>query len=189
MSNDQKSNLIKIINYFEIHANPLKKMISVNENQVEILYDIYSKWAWSHFMTVIIFGMLEVAVKITPCAEYDNRGHLKKYISIKSFLETYLPETTKIDITKRYQTTDGIRLKSFEDVVKHLWNNIRSGFIHDAGIESKGMEWSTLKGIGSKGDPIVISEDVPVQELMQITWQAILNSYGYNGSLKLPKYK
>jgi hypothetical protein len=51
------------------------------------------------------------------------------------------------------------------------------------------MEWTTLRGIGSQEDPIVLGSDVPMQELLQITWQAILNSYGYTGQLILPTYE
>jgi hypothetical protein len=43
--------------------------------------------------------------------------------------------------------------------------------------------------MGTKEDPFKIHEDVPMQEFMRITWLAILKSYGYQGSLNLPKYK
>lgn len=186
MSDDQRSNLTRIINYFEIHVNPLKKMLDGDTNKT--LYGLYSEWAWSHFMTVVMFGMLEFAVKLTPCAKYNSKGHLQKYISIKSFLETYLSEDVRNDIAKRYKTETSNKLNSFTEVIEHLWQEIRSGFIHEAGIHSKGLEWGTLTGIGTEENPITIETDVPVQELMQITWQAILRSYGYLGSLRLPKY-
>jgi hypothetical protein len=182
--------LVRIINYFEIHANPLKKMIIGGGK--ENLYDFYSDWAWSHFMTVIIFGMLEVAVKNTPsCIVWldEQRGYIKKYQSIVLFLETNLPQDIRDSITKRYKTETGATLESFSDVIKNLWDEIRSGFVHDAGVHYKGMEWNTLSGAGSKDNPIKIESDVPMQELLQITWQAILNSFGYEGLLILPKYK
>ena len=147
------------------------------------------EWAWSHFMTVVMFGMLEVAVKSTPCAKYDKRGHLRKCISIKYFLESYLPKELRDDIAKRYKTEDGHTLSTFPEVVEHLWSEIRSGFIHEGSLNFKGMEWNSFKGIGSKNDPMTIVIDVPMQELLQITWMAILNSYGYTGRLELPKYK
>ncbi len=78
-------------------------------------------------------------------------------------------------------------IKNFSDVIDHLWYQIRSGFIHDAGIESKGLEWGTLSGIGTKDDPITTKHDVPMEEWLQIIWQAILNSYGYKGLLQHPK--
>lgn len=187
MSEDQRKNLSRIINYFEIHVNPLKKMLDGDTN--ETLYGLYSEWAWSHFMTVVMFGMLEFAVKQTSCAKYDHRNYLQKYASIKSFMETYLSEDIRNDIAKRYKTETGNKLNSFKEVIKHLWDEIRSGFIHEAGIHSKGLEWGTLKGTGTQEDPITKETDVPIQELMQITWQAILNSYGYKGLLKLPNYK
>lgn len=189
MSDEQVKNLVRIINYFEIHVGPLKKMLG--DNKKETTLDFYSEWAWSHFMTVVMFGILEVAVKINPCVKYKDKN--KKYIakceSIKLFLETYLPQDVRNSLTERYKTENGVKLQSFAEVIKHLWNEIRSGFIHEASVYYKGLEWSTLKGVGSKEDPLTIETDVPVQELMQITWQAILNSYGYIGLLRLPKYK
>lgn len=183
--------LVKIINYFEIHANPLKKMIVLKDKQS--LYDFYSDWAWSHFMTVVMFGMLEVAVKNSPsCIVWKNqqKGYIDKYKSIEAFLINFLPENTRNDIAKRYKTENNTGLNSFNDVTRHLWEEIRSGFVHEAGINYKGMEWTTLSGgIGTKEDPIKIGTDVPMQDLLQMTWQAILNSFRYTGQLKLPKYK
>jgi len=66
-----------------------------------------------------------------------------------------------------------------------LWSQIRSGFIHDAGIEAIGLEWITIEGSGTKDNPIKLKQNVPIQEFLRMTWQAILNSYGYKGSLEL----
>jgi len=112
---------------------------------------------------------------------------------IIKFMEDNLPTKTKDDIARRYKVEEVFKyekeIKNFSDVIDHLWYEVRSGFIHDCGIESRGMEWANLKGIGSKDNPITFSSDVSMQELLQITWQAILNYYGYKGLLVLPKYK
>lgn len=191
LSEEDQKCLVKIINYFEIHAGPLRKMIENDEK--ETLIDFYSEWAWSHFMTVVMFGMLEVAVKNTPtCIIWKNqqKGYIEKLSSIKLFLENNLPQNIRDDIAKRYKTEDEKTLNSFVEVVEHLWNEIRSGFVHDAGIHYKGMEWTTFGGgMGSEEDPITLQTDVPMQELLQVTWQAVLNSFGYTGLLKLPSYK
>lgn len=190
LTEERRKNLSRIISYFEIHANPLKKML--DSDNKETLSDFYSDWAWSHFMTVIMFGMLEVAVRDNPsCIVWQNkkRNQIYKAASIKKFLETFLTKDIRDDVTSRYKTEENKTLNSFEEVINHLWQEIRSGFIHEAGIHYKGMEWTTLSGMGSKEDPIRLGKDVPMQELLQITWQAILNSYGYTGKLKLPIYK
>lgn len=189
MSTEQRKNLVKIINYFDIHASSLNRMFVGYKDKT--LQDFYSELAWSHFMTVVMFGMLEVAVKITPCVVWSNKtkGYIKKRESIESFLKTYLPKDIRDNLYKKYKTEKGITLNSFSEVIEHLWFEIRSGFIHDAGIYYKGLEWETLEGIGTKEDPIRVGEDVPMQELMKIAWLAILKSYGYNGSLNLPKYE
>jgi hypothetical protein len=86
LSEENVKCLVKIVNYFEIHAGPLKKMIEGDDK--ETLCDFYSEWAWSHFMTVVMFGMLEVAVKNTPtCIIWRNqkKGHIDKLGSIKLF--------------------------------------------------------------------------------------------------------
>jgi len=189
MSQEQIKNLIMIMNYFEIHANPLKTLLDVE--QKEQLYKLYSEIAWSHFMTVVMFGMLEVVVRIQQGVKLDKSGYLcDKGNEIKKFLEKYLPQETKKGITKRYRIEDIFNHKkptNFSEVIDHLWDKIRCGFVHDAGLESKGLEWHTLNGIGTKEEPITIKSDVPMQELLQITWQAILNSYGYKGLVELPK--
>lgn len=180
----QTRNLVKIMNYFEIHANPLKKLLNTD---IEDFYAIYAETAWSHFMTVIMFGMLEIAVK------KESRRLDYKQLKIKKFLENNLPQETRDDIANRYLVEElsnyGKTINNFSDVVDHLWLQIRSGFIHDGGFESRGLEWHQIDGIGTEENPITFIPDVPMQELLQITWQAILNSYGYKGRLELPRYK
>jgi hypothetical protein len=187
MPDEQQRNLTMIIMHFELHAQPLKSILKAEEGE-HTLYTFYSEIAWSQFMTVVMFGMLELAIK------GKRNGWLEfKRQKIVKFMEDNLPTETKDDIAKRYKIKEVFKYKkqirTFSDVIDHLWYAVRSGFIHDGGIESRGMEWSSLKGFGSKDDPMTISHDVPMQELLQITWQAILNSFGYKGELKLPKYK
>jgi len=177
MTKEQRKTLLTIMNYFEIHARAMKNMLNVGEGEY-----LYSKIAWSHFMTIIMFGMLEVAVK-------RNNNHLHhKGKKIKQFLEENLSKKVKEDISKRYSLEEYSKykkkIKKFSDVIDHLWDQVRSGFIHDAGIEFKGLENYRFEGgIGTEKDPITIKSDVSMQELLQITWQAILNSYGYKGCL------
>lgn len=186
MSDSQRENLTRIINYFDIYALPLKTLLVTSEK--EQLYSFNYETAWSHFMTVIMFGMLEIAVK-------GKRGLFlnKKGEKIKDFLEINLPKEIKENIAERYSVEEIFKykkkIKNFSDVVDHLWGQIRSGFIHDVGIEARGLEWHWFEGIGTKDNPMTLKSDVPMQELLQITWQAILNSYGYKGVLKLPKLK
>jgi hypothetical protein len=187
MSVEERQKLVRILFHFEIHAAPLKKLLRIEPGEHN---DLFSDIAWSHFMTVIMFGMLEVAAKDTSFAVYRG-SYLNKQESIVRFLEGNLPDEVKADIADRYKVEQGtspLEEKSFSGVVRHLWHEIRSGFVHEAGIGSKGMEWHTLSGgMGSEEDPIQIGSDVPMQELLQITWQAILNSFGYKGTLELPR--
>lgn len=186
ISDEQRKNLVVIVCYFEMHAGPLKSLLETK--QKDQLDRFYSEIAWSHFMTVVMFGMLEIAVKGKRGISLDKKG--KK---IKKFLQDNLSHEIKESIAERYKVNKIFdykkEIKSFSDAVDHVWFQIRSGFIHDAGIESRGLEWNTLDGIGTKENPLTIKSDVPMQEWLQITWQAILNSYGYKGLLKLPKYK
>lgn len=144
-------------------------------------------------MTVVMFGMLEVIVKVRPDVKLDRYGNLpNKGDEIKKFLEKYLPQDIKTSIAERYRV-DAIlnhtKPANFGEVIDYLWEEIRCGFIHEASLESKGLEWHTVEGIGTKEQPIILRPDVPVQEWLQVTWQAILNSYGYTGLLELPRYK
>lgn len=185
MTEEQRRNLARIIGYFELHAHPLKSFLNSNED--DGLYQFYAETAWSHFMIVVMFGMLEFSLKNTRWAQLDKRGYLKKEVSIKSFLEDNLPDETKSNIVRRYKIEKNSEYKTvntFRDVIDDLWKEIRSGFIHDAGIKSKGLEWEKLNGIGTKENPITVTSDVPTPEWLQITWQAILRSYGYLGILK-----
>jgi len=192
MNHDQRKNLSLTMFYFEIHAKPLRLLLEARQNDSSFKTMFY-EMAWSHFMTVVMFGMLEIAVKISPVAMYNKRGFLKKQESIKSFLELNLSQPLKEDIVRRYSSSSysekKIKFNTFSEVFDHLWLQIRSGFIHDGSFESKGLEWTQLSGTGTKADPIKVGLDVPMQEWMQITWQAILHSYGYDGILKLLKYK
>lgn len=186
MTKEQQTNLMKIMNYFEIHAIPLKKLLEVKEEHS--LDKFYCDICWSQFMTVIMFGMLEMVVKGEDGKKLDDKRK-----NINKFLEDNLSEDRKKDITKRYKVDKIFKYEkeigNFSDVVDHLWFRIRSGFIHDGGIETKGMEWHTFEGMGTEENPITVKSDVPMQEWLQITWSAILNSYGYRGKLVLPKYK
>jgi len=191
MSEEQRKNLVKIINYFEMHVNPLRKLLNTDGDSG--LYDLYSEIAWSHFMTVVMFGMLEVAVKLTSCAKYDKKKYLIKLKSIKCFLETNLSQGIKDNISARYRVEKNLsttKINNFSDVIDHLWSEIRSGFIHEAGLQSKGLEPMVFgDGDGSESNPIRVESDVPMHEFLKITWQAILNSYGYKGLLKSPTLK
>lgn len=180
MSNEQRKNFVMIMTYFEIHIHPLKNLLNANES--EQLYKFYSEIAWSHFSTVVMFGMLEVATKGQKGVRLKDKG-----TKIKKFLEDNLSQKTKDDVVKRYcveEVFNHKQPKTFNEVVSHLWANVRGGFIHDVGIESLGLEYGTLIGMGTKDDPFRTKNDVPMQEWLQMTWQAILNSYGYTGKLE-----
>lgn len=188
MTEEQRKKFVRILLYFEIHAGPLKKLLHVEPGKHR---DLFSEIAWSHFMTIVMFGMLEIAVKNTQFAIY--RGSLlNKQESFVTFMEGNMSQKVKADIAERYKVEKGtlpLTEKTFPAVIRHLWHEIRSGFVHEGSPSSKGMEWTTLSGIGSAEDPITVGNDVPMQELLQITWQAILNSFGYKGTLELPLYK
>lgn len=185
ISPEQRKLLAMIMIYFEMHMRPLKRLL---EKEKEHLYNFYSDHAWSHFATMVMFGMLEIAVKGERGIWLKSKG-----VRIREFLENNLPSEIQVDIAKRYKVEELFKPKKpitdFGSVVDHMWEEVRGGFVHDAGIQSRGMEWSTLKGLGSKEDPIRIHSDVPMQEWLQLTWQAILNSLGYKGTLELPRYE
>ncbi len=192
MDINQYSNFFKIITYFEIHASPLSKLFHINEK--DFLDEFYSKIAWSHFITLILFGMIEIACKRVYPDEVDTRGNLKeKGNNIKKFLNQYLADELKLDITKRYKVDDtfseGVNIEKFDDVINHLWSSIRCGFVHDATIESKSLESYSMSGLGSKEDPIRLATDVAVHEWIKIIWEAILKSHGYLGTLEYCKIK
>lgn len=183
MTDEQQKNLVMIMTYFEIHAHPLKNLL--NAEKSEQLYKLYSEIAWSHFATVVMFGMLEVAVKGQKGLWLERKGE-----KIKKFLDDNLPQKTKDDVVRRYSTEDifkHAKHQTFGEVIDHLWGNVRGGFVHDVGPESKGLEYHSLVGIGTKEEPISFKSDVPMPEWLQLTWQAILNSYGYTGKLEHPE--
>lgn len=183
MTDEQRKNLGMIMSYFEIHAHPLKNLL--NANEPEQLYKLYSEIAWSHFATVVMFGMLEVAVKGQRGLRLYDGGR-----KIKKFLEDNLPQETQDDVVRRYSVEEMFghtKPNTFGEVIDHLWKKVRCGFVHDVGLESKGLEYHSLVGIGTKEEPIRIKSDAPMPEWLQLTWQAILNSYGYKGKLEHPK--
>lgn len=183
MTEEQRKNLVMVATYFEIHACPLKNLL--NANEPEQLCKFSSEIAWSHFATVVMFGMLEVAVKGQRGLWLNNKGP-----KIRKFLEDNLPQETKDGVVCRYSTEEIFKHKkadTFGDVIDHLWKYVRCGFVHDVGIEYKGLDYGTLIGMGTQDDPIRSKTDVPMQEWLQITWQAILNSCGYKGVLEHPK--
>ena len=192
MDINQYSNFFKIVTYFEIHASPLSKLFIVDEE--DFLDKFNSEIAWSHFMTLILFGMIEIACKRVYPDDISKKGDLKdKGKNIKKFLNEYLDEELKLDIAKRYKVdnkfSEGISIEKFDDVVDHLWSNIRCGFVHDATIESKSLESYSMSGLGSEDDPIKLATDVAVHEWVKIIWQAILKSHGYMGTLDYCKIK
>ena len=187
MSNDQVMNLKKIMIHFEIHAIALKELLIAKTK--DKFNALYYEIAWSHFMIVIMFGMIEIAAK----NKYGGVKMGEKKKKIKKFLEDNLSSDIKDKVSKDYKVDDvynhNKEINKFSDVFDHLWHQIRSGFIHDASIESRGLEWGELTGMGTKDEPITFRKNIPVQDLLKITWQAILNSYGYKGLVELPKYK
>lgn len=182
LSQEKKKLLVMLMTYFEMHMRPLKKLISYEEEAH--LYQLYSDIAWSHFSTLVMFGMLEIAIKGQRGIWLRSKG-----ARIKDFLDENLSPEVKLDIAKRYKADKdfGSRvITDFGSVVDHMWEDIRGGFVHDAGIQYRSMEWHSMSGMGSKENPIRITSDVPMQEWLQITWQSILHSLGYKGTLELP---
>lgn len=192
MDINQYSNFFKVVTYFEIHASPLRKLFLIDER--DFLDRFNSEIAWSHFMTLILFGMIEIACKRVYPEEVNKKGDLKeKGKNIKKFLNQFMDKELRLDVAKRYKVDDkfseGINIEKFDDVVDHLWGNIRCGFVHDATIESKSLESYSMSGMGSEDDPIILTTDVSVHEWMKIIWQAILKSHGYIGTLDYCKIK
>lgn len=74
MSADQVKNLVTVMNYFEMHAQPARSILDAKVDGYS--YKFYSEIAWSHFMTMIMFGMLEVVVAKKPCAKLNKKGDL-----------------------------------------------------------------------------------------------------------------
>ncbi len=191
MTDKEHDSLKRIMTYFELHMRPLKNMLSSSDYEHRI-NRFSTEIAWSHFSTVIMFGMLEIAVKGGPRAGLDGYGNLKdKGRCLRDFLDQNLPEETKRDITSRYSnrgTSLNERSQSFITILDHLWREIRSGFIHEGSIHSIGLENIEFShSAGTREDPIKITSNVPMYEWLQMTWQAILNSYGYTGKLVHPR--
>lgn len=178
---EQRKTLARTMIYFEMHMRPLRKLLD-KETEKEELYRFYSKIAWSHFATLVMFGMLEVVVK--------GEGEIKrgeKLVRIKKFLERNLPPEKMDDIPKRYKVDKLFNprpITDFGSVIDHMWFDVRSGFVHNASIQHRGTEWSTLEGLGTREDPLRVQYDVPMQEFLQLSWEAILHSFGYKGALK-----
>lgn len=194
MNDIQRKNLFSIMSYFEIHAKPLKEILLAVQSKNNNFETLFYETAWSHFMTVVMFGILEVAVNISPQKILKTSGYLDKKKSIKQFLSTYLSNEKQEDIAKRYYIEPYLSsrkpVKSFSEVVDHLWDEIRSDFVHEAGLQSKGLDWATFGGgVGTQDDPITVHTDVPMAELLKIAWESVLGSYGYKGFLKPHKYK
>lgn len=165
ITDEQRKNLVMIMTYFEIHARPLKNLL--NAEKSEQLYKLYSEIAWSHFATVVMFGMLEVAVKGKKGLWLNKKGS-----KIKKFLEDNLSQETKDDVVRRYSVEEMFKHtkpKTFSVVIDHLWEHVRGGFVHDVGIESKGLEYGTLIGMGTEAGPIRTKTDVPMPEWLQLT--------------------
>lgn len=193
MSEKQLKSLTSIMTFFEIHMHPLKNLLIASDNE-HLLHQFSAMTAWSHFSTIVMFGMLEIAVKNECMAELNQHGGVKyKGKEIYEFLEHNLSSEMKKGVTDRY-ANKGTRLEkrseSFKAIVDHLWEEIRSGFVHEGSIHSIGLEYTELNNAtGSLHDPTEITSNVPMQEWLQLTWQAILNSFGYKGQLLHPNIK
>lgn len=185
MSSKEIDSLVKIINYFQIHAAPLKEMLPLERSSE--LPDIFAPTAWSHFMIIIMFGMLEVVAKQSEHKILKDNGYMHKFKSVKAFLRDNLPTDVKKEIVKDYKTPDGSQLDSFDDILWHLWQDLRSGFVHEAEIKSLGLEWTEIEGMGTENEPLEFNKNIPMQEWMRYTWLAILRNYGYEGRIELPE--
>lgn len=174
LSPAERKDLAKILTYFEIHMRPLRLLLEEDE--------ILNEIAWSHFATLIMFGMLEVAVKvrqegISSDSKLENKGR-----KIRDFLELHLPDSTKQALTQRYKTNiirdKSVRKGNFKEVTQHLWEEVRSEFTHSAGIHWLGFEFGGLEQSNEKGGTVITFwQDVPIQEWLILTWQAIFHSF------------
>lgn len=187
LNNEQRRELLRITSYFEIHMRPLKKLLYIDEK--DYIDRFSSEMAWSHFATTIFFGILEVAIKLR-----DKNMAIDDYLRYKlknilAFLNQNLSQQEKDSVVSRYKYKSRDNTKhngTFNAVVKDMWDEVRSGFTHDAGFERAGLENAFFVDAGVKKDGIpvlTISEDVSIQDWLQITWQSIFNAYGFGDDL------
>jgi hypothetical protein len=64
-----------------------------------------------------------------------------------------------------------------------LWGEVRSGFIHDVGIESIYNE-STVFSIDKKRpDIILVHRNLSMSHFLYFSWKAIFRDLGYKGNI------
>jgi len=80
-----------------------------------------------------------------------------------------------------------LKLNSLEDVIGHLWGEIRSDFIHNIGVESLYNESTTFSINKNKPDTIIVHSNLSMSNFLYLSWKAIFRDLGYIGDLN-PKF-
>lgn len=183
LNEQEKKNLTRLLTYFEMHGKALKYMLGAEtDNQLD---NWFIETSWSHFATVIMFGLLEAAIKtVEKKGALDDKLY-DKGNEIKNFLEKYISQEQKISIVEHYKSANVIptKLSNFSEVIDDMWNEHRSGFIHSVGVHAVPLEPHSVSGIGTKESPLSFPRQVAMYEWLILAWQAILNAYGYKGKL------
>lgn len=183
LSELQQRSLTRMLTYFEGHMKPLKRMLDTHSES--LLDRWFTETAWSHFSVVIMFGLLEAAVKtIELKSDFDTKLY-DKGNEIKKFLVKHISLEQQTEVVKNYKSKDPAPAKfnNFSEVIDDMWNEYRSGFIHSVRVHAVPLESYSISGIGTKKDPLSFPRQVAMYEWLILTWQAILNAYGYKGKL------
>jgi len=206
MSFLERESFSKLLAFFCFHMKPLSRL-NIKDDTIN---DFFGPMVWSNFSLVVMMSVLEKYTKgrykrkeflellienipinseeqlIMLSAEQRKTNPPPSVLRFSELFSKNLEEKEIDRIIKNYmaekQSSGEIKISSIEEVFKHLWEEVRSGFIHNVGLESIYNE-STIFKLSKKPGVITVSDNLSMSNFLFLSWKAIFRHLGYAGEM------
>lgn len=206
LSREDRVFLSKLVSFYNIHTSPLYKLL---EEEKGTLGSYLGERAWSIFSLITIMSILDKYTK-RGLFPKGTKEFLLKNIPIKSdvelkdlwdkykqkepdmptrmanLLQKNLSEAEIARIIIDYRASDirgGKRpLPTIKKICEDLWGEVRSGFVHETGLNVINNE-STMFNIKENSNVIEVFSNLSMSNILFLCWKAILKDMGYTGKM------
>ena len=205
----------KLLIYFKVNMESISSLLVDGERKSRTLPEMLAEMAWSNIAIAVMFSIVDKFTKgqitqrpsfvdflkvrfatiekpgdiETLAAEYDKRSPPSMRARLISFYSEFLTQEEIESVVRRYRSAerDKVKIEDFSDVIKDLYDRIRNGFLHAAGLEFLNTSPFILKtNLEDKStEPLTITfhSNLTPSEILFLGWKAIFVSLGYKGEI------
>ncbi|MDB5188058.1 MAG: hypothetical protein JWO50_578 [Candidatus Kaiserbacteria bacterium] len=201
--------------FFKVIMESVSVLLVEEEGKRRTLPEMFADMAWSNIAIAVMFSIVDKFTKEHAEPRVSFVDFLKnKFDEIKNvdsleklaaehaaqhppsmrarliwFYSTFLTpeEVQRVVSCYRPSERDDLRINNLDDVIKDLYDKIRNGFLHAAGLDSIVTSTIVLKSSvikNSTGHPVIqMHMNLTPSEILFLSWKAIFASLGYKGEI------